>query len=108
VRIRSARHCERENPGEVIHIDIKKLERFERVGHRITDDLTGQSNSRGVGCEFVHAYKRLSADPVDQGQALEAPQLERDDFCSNLIPPYLFDLSMIFSENRHPLFRIML
>jgi len=25
-----------------------------------------------------------------------------------VIPLYLFDLSMIFSENRHPLFRIML
>jgi transposase InsO family protein len=38
----------------VIHIDIKKLGRFERVGHRITGDRAGQSNSRGVGWEFVH------------------------------------------------------
>lgn len=28
--------------------------RFERVGHRITGDRTGQSNARGVGWEFVH------------------------------------------------------
>jgi len=44
----------RENPGELIHIDIKKLGRFDRVGHRITGDRTGQSNTRGVGWEFVH------------------------------------------------------
>lgn len=45
---------ERDRPGEMIHIDIKKLGRFERVGHRITGDRTGQSNSRGIGWEFVH------------------------------------------------------
>jgi transposase InsO family protein len=48
------RRYEREKPGEMIHIDIKKLGRFDRVGHRITGDRTGQSNSRGVGWEFVH------------------------------------------------------
>jgi transposase InsO family protein len=31
----------------------KKLGRFNRVGHRIAGDRTGQSNSRGVGWEFV-------------------------------------------------------
>jgi transposase InsO family protein len=48
------RRYEREHPGELIHIDIKKLGRFKRVGHRITGDRRGQSNSRGVGWEFVH------------------------------------------------------
>ena len=45
---------ERAHPGELIHIDIKKLGRFDRVGHRITGDRTGQSNARGIGWEFVH------------------------------------------------------
>jgi transposase InsO family protein len=48
------RRYEREQPGELIHIDIKKLGRFNRVGHRITGDRTGQSNARGIGWEFVH------------------------------------------------------
>ena len=48
------RRYERQHPGELIHIDIKKLGRFDRVGHRITGDRTGQSNSRGIGWEFVH------------------------------------------------------
>lgn len=48
------RRYEREAPGDMIHIDIKKLGRFDRVGHRITGDRTGQSNSRGIGWKFVH------------------------------------------------------
>jgi transposase InsO family protein len=48
------RRYERARPGEMIHIDIKKLGRFNKVGHRITGDRTGQSNSRGIGWEFVH------------------------------------------------------
>ena len=46
------RRYERAHPGELIHIDIKKLGRFERVGHRITGDR--QRSSRGAGWEFVH------------------------------------------------------
>ena len=49
---------EREKPGEIIHIDIKKLGRFNAIGHRITGDRRGQSNARGrgdgPGWEFVH------------------------------------------------------
>jgi transposase InsO family protein len=48
------RRYQRERPGELIHIDIKKLGKFNRIGHRITGDRTGQSNARGVGWEFVH------------------------------------------------------
>ena len=48
------RRYERAKPGEMIHIDIKKLGRFNKIGHRITGDRHGQSNSRGVGWEFVH------------------------------------------------------
>jgi transposase InsO family protein len=48
------RRYQRERPGELIHIDIKKLGKFNRVGHRITGNRTGQSNSRGIGWEFLH------------------------------------------------------
>jgi transposase InsO family protein len=52
------RRYQREHPGELIHIDIKKLGRFLAVGHRITGDRTGQSRLRargeGTGWEFVH------------------------------------------------------
>jgi transposase InsO family protein len=48
------RRYERDRPGEMLHIDIKRLGRFNKIGHRITGDRTGQSNSRGVGWEYVH------------------------------------------------------
>ena len=52
------RRYEREHPGELIHIDIKKLGRIDGIGHRITGDRTGQSNRRargkGLGWEYVH------------------------------------------------------
>jgi transposase InsO family protein len=42
---------EREVPGELLHIDIKKLGRFEDVGHRITGDYS--KRTRHVGWEYV-------------------------------------------------------
>src|SRR4029450_583126 len=48
------RRYEREKPGELLHIDIKKLGKFSQIGHRITGDRRGQSNNRGVGWEYVH------------------------------------------------------
>jgi len=48
------RRYERAHPGEIVHIDIKKLGKFNRIGHRITGDRTGQSNTRGVGWEYLH------------------------------------------------------
>jgi transposase InsO family protein len=45
---------EREAPGELIHIDIKKLGRFEKTGHRITGRITGHRRSDGAGYEFAH------------------------------------------------------
>ena len=44
---------ERQHPGELIHLDIKKLGRFERIGHRITGERIGKSNGR-AGWEYVH------------------------------------------------------
>ena len=44
---------ERAASGELIHIDIKKLGRFETEGHRVTGDRQA-GRSRGAGWEFVH------------------------------------------------------
>lgn len=49
------RRYEREHPGELIHLDIKKLGRIGSVGHRITGRRTGVVNRHlGIGWEFVH------------------------------------------------------
>ena len=75
-----ARRYERERPGELIHIDVKKLGRIERgAGHRVTGrrrsnpDRTDAAGRRRriVGWEFVHiaiddctrlAYAEVLAD----------------------------------------------
>jgi transposase InsO family protein len=49
------RRYEREHPGELIHLDIKKLGRIGSVGHRITGRYLGAVNRHlGIGWEFVH------------------------------------------------------
>src|SRR5207244_168239 len=39
-------------PGQMLHLDIKKLGRIARIGHRITGDR--RDRVRGAGWEFVH------------------------------------------------------
>jgi transposase InsO family protein len=48
----AVRRYERAKPGELLHIDIKKLGRIGCIGHRITGDPSVRS--RNVGWEFVH------------------------------------------------------
>jgi len=45
---------EKDEPGELIHFDTKKLGRFSRAGHRVTGDWTKRSGGRGVGWEALH------------------------------------------------------
>ena len=46
------RRYEREHPGELIHLDIKKFGRIGSVGHRITGRQTGVVNRHlGIGWE---------------------------------------------------------
>lgn len=43
---------EREHPGELVHIDTKKLGRFRRSGHRVTGNR--HQCSEGAGWDFLH------------------------------------------------------
>jgi transposase InsO family protein len=79
-----ARRYERQHPGELIHIDIKKLGRFERVGHRITGDRTRQSNRRGTkrggtGWEFVHVC-------IDDASRVGFSQIKADETANSAVP----------------------
>jgi transposase InsO family protein len=70
------RRYEREHPGELIHIDIKKLGKFNQIGHRITGDRTGQSNLRsrgkGPGWEYVHVC-------IDDASRIAFSQVMKDE-----------------------------
>jgi len=65
----------RDRPGEIIHMDIKKLGKCDRVGHRITGDRHGQSSARGIGWEFVHVcvddHSRLAFSQVRKSERKE-------------------------------------
>src|SRR5204863_9075210 len=46
---------ERRHPGELVHLDIKKMTRFVRPGHRMTGrGVLGSRGQRRQGVERVH------------------------------------------------------
>jgi transposase InsO family protein/transposase len=47
-----ANSYQRPRPGELVHIDVKKLGRIGRPGHRVNGDR--RTRARGIGWEFVH------------------------------------------------------
>ena len=47
-----ANRYEYAKPGQLLHLDIKKLGRFRKPGHRVTGDRTITSD--GIGWEYVH------------------------------------------------------
>jgi transposase InsO family protein len=65
------RRYERGEPGELVHLDIKKLGRFVRTGHRITGDRQ-KGESRGAGHEFVHVA-------IDDASRLAFSQIRADE-----------------------------
>jgi transposase InsO family protein len=66
------RRYEYADPGGLIHIDIKKLGRFDRIGHRITGDRKGHSSGRGAGWEFVHVC-------IDDASRIAFTQIKPDE-----------------------------
>jgi transposase InsO family protein len=45
---------ERSRPGELVHVDTKKLGRFYRPGHRVTGSRVGRALDGQKGWEFLH------------------------------------------------------
>jgi transposase InsO family protein len=50
--VRPVCRYERRRPGDLLHVDIKRLARFWRPGHRVTGSREGQSC--GAGYEYIH------------------------------------------------------
>lgn len=70
---------ERAHPGELIHLDIKKLGRFERIGSRITGKRTSNASSRGSGWEAVHVA-------IDDASRLAFSQILPDETAESAVP----------------------
>jgi transposase len=64
-------------PGDLLHLDIKKLVRIARPSHRVTGDR--RDTVRGIGCEAVHVaiddYSRIAFPaiyPDENKESVEA------------------------------------
>jgi transposase InsO family protein len=71
---------ERKTPGEIVHIDIKKLAKIDGVGHRIHGDRT---RGNGSGWEYLHVA-------IDDHSRLAY---------SEMMPDETGDSSLIFARN---------
>lgn len=65
-------------PGDMLHLDVKKLGRVKGFGHRVTGDRSSGLRNPGIGWEFVHvcvddasrvAYVEVLADELGQTTA---------------------------------------
>jgi len=50
----SYRRYEWSRPGALLHLDVKRLARFEVAGHRATGSRHEKDRNRGVGYDFLH------------------------------------------------------
>ena len=95
---------EKKQPGEMIHIDIKKLGRIEGVGHRITGDRTGQSAPRsrkegGKGWEYLHLA-------VDDHSRLAYSEILPDETRRSCLK-FLFNALRFFRDHGVKALRVM-
>jgi transposase InsO family protein len=68
---------ERQSPGELIHVDTKKLARFYQPGHRVTGSRSDMRNKGHKGWEFLH----VAIDDATRLAYAELLSTERIDAC---------------------------
>ena len=66
---------EKKRPGELVHVDVKKLGRIGRPGHRVNGDR--RTRTRGIGWEYVHvcvddATRLVYVEVLDDEKAVTA------------------------------------
>jgi len=70
-----ANRYEKNRPGELVHVDVKKLGRIGRPGHRVNGDR--RTRTRGIGWEYVHvavddATRLVYVEVLDDEKAVTA------------------------------------
>ena len=71
---------ERKRPGDLIHLDIKKLGRFLKPGHRVTG-WQNRQRSRGLGYDYVH----VAIDDHSRVAYVEVLDDEKGDTCARFL-----------------------
>jgi transposase InsO family protein len=93
---------ERRHPGELVHLDIKKLSRFVRAGHRVTGRGVPGSQRHAVlrqGWEFVH----VAIDDYSRVAYVEILNDERGETCAAF-----FERAIAwFNEHGAPIERVL-
>lgn len=74
------RRYERKRPGDLIHLDIKKLGRFLKPGHRVTG-WHHRQRSRGLGYDYVH----VAIDDHSRVAYVEVLEDEKGDTCARFL-----------------------
>ena len=75
-----ANRYERQRPGELVHVDVKKLGRIARPGHRVTGRISARGHHRrayDLGWEYVHvcvddATRLVYVEVLDDEKAVTA------------------------------------
>ncbi len=92
------RRYERERPGDLIHLDIKKLGRFNTVGHRILGHHR-RRRSRALGYDYVH----VAIDDHSRVAYVEVLEDETGKTCAD----FLARATLWFSSQHVSVRRIM-
>jgi transposase InsO family protein len=92
------RRYERARPGDLIHLDIKKLGRFAQTGHRITGHHR-RKRSRHLGYDYVH----VAIDDHSRAAYVEVLADEKGDTCAR----FLARATQWFSKQRVTVRRVM-
>jgi transposase InsO family protein len=102
-----ARRYERSRPGELIHIDVKKLGRIARPGHRVTGRRAqwGQRRAYEQGWEFVHiaiddATRLAYAEVLDDERAETAVCFLRR--AVGVFNAHGFEVERLLTDNGNP------
>ena len=89
-------------PGELVHVDVKKLGKVVGVGHRVTGQRARRRQPRGGGWEFVH----VCVDDCTRLAYAEALEDERaDTVCAfleradRLVPGHGIQLARVMTDN---------
>jgi transposase InsO family protein len=73
------RRYERRRPGDLIQLDIKKLARFDKPGHRVTGSRIAQNSN--LGFEYVH----VGIDDHSRAAYVEVLEDETGDSCARFL-----------------------
>jgi len=91
------RRYERAQPGELLHLDTKKLGRITRIGHRITGDHSGPFGK--AGWEFVHVA-------IDDNSRLALASVAADE-CGDTATAFLESTVAHFQQRGVRIERVM-